>query len=415
MDSFDHYQTADVTMKYEFASGAAIQADYSRHGGYGLCLEQSGYVYKTIDEQNEWISGFAFRFNDYPGGSKYFFALKDVGDPQIRIYMNADGTISIWRSDAAELEKSSLTIPTGTWVFVEVKVVIGNSGSWVVRVNEVTYLSGTGDTQASANAYANVIALYGQQAAGYANYFDDFYVCDGSGSMNNDFLGDIRVEAIFPDDNGDHSDFAGSDGDSTDNFELVDEKGNLIACTADHDELEFTDADHGLSNGSTIYLVKNPGGSIPAGLSYSTLYYIIERTDDTFKISTSYGGAAAYFVDDGSDFGYCRYPDADTYVESLTADDIDTYYFEDVAYEDAESGIAGVQLLTNVKKTAAGTKTLAPALVVDAEDFVGSNFSPSLGSYTYMRQVYEQTPDDTPSDWTPDIVNDSQFGFKVIV
>ena len=29
-------------------------------------------------------------------------------------------------------------------------------------------------------------------------YFDDLYVCDGSGSVNNDFLGDVRVVTVRP-------------------------------------------------------------------------------------------------------------------------------------------------------------------------------------------------------------------------
>jgi hypothetical protein len=54
--------------------------------------------------------------------------------------------------------------------------------------------------------------------------FDDLYVCDGTGSAPaNDFLGDCRVEAIFPSGNGNSSVLVGSDGNSTDNYLLVDE------------------------------------------------------------------------------------------------------------------------------------------------------------------------------------------------
>jgi hypothetical protein len=46
---------------------------------------------------------------------------------------------------------------------------------------------------------------------------------DTSGTINNDFKGDCRVEAIFPNGNGNSSVLVGSDGNSTDNYLLVDE------------------------------------------------------------------------------------------------------------------------------------------------------------------------------------------------
>jgi hypothetical protein len=48
-------------------------------------------------------------------------------------------------------------------------------------------------------------------------------VCDGSGATNNDYLGDIRVECLFPNGDGASSAFVGSDGNSVNNYLLVDE------------------------------------------------------------------------------------------------------------------------------------------------------------------------------------------------
>ena len=52
---------------------------------------------------------------------------------------------------------------------------------------------------------------------------DDLYICDSSGSRNYDFLGDVRIDALLPSGNGNSSAFTGSDGNSTDNYALVDE------------------------------------------------------------------------------------------------------------------------------------------------------------------------------------------------
>jgi hypothetical protein len=69
---------------------------------------------------------------------------------------------------------------------------------------------------------SGVDALNIQGFATYT-YFNDVYICDLTGSDWNDFQGDITVDVLHPDGNGDTNDFVGSDADSTDNYLLVDD------------------------------------------------------------------------------------------------------------------------------------------------------------------------------------------------
>lgn len=55
---------------------------------------------------------------------------------------------------------------------------------------------------------------------------------------------------------------------------------------------------HGLSNGQRIQLATT--GTLPAGLSVATTYYVRDKTDDTFKIAASAGGAAINITSTGS-------------------------------------------------------------------------------------------------------------------
>lgn len=55
---------------------------------------------------------------------------------------------------------------------------------------------------------------------------------------------------------------------------------------------------HGLSNGDTI--VVNSSGTLPAGLSENTTYYVINSTTDTFKVSTTLNGNAVNITNTGS-------------------------------------------------------------------------------------------------------------------
>lgn len=69
--------------------------------------------------------------------------------------------------------------------------------------------------------------------------------------------------------------------------------------TADAGTDVITSAAHGRPDNSTIQ-VSNSGGALPAGLSADTTYYVINSTTDTFKVSTTLGGAAVDITDAGT-------------------------------------------------------------------------------------------------------------------
>jgi len=63
----------------------------------------------------------------------------------------------------------------------------------------------------------------------------------------------------------------------------------------------LTSAGHGLQNGDIVNF--STDGTLPGGLldyETDTLYYVIERTDDTFKVSLTSGGSAVDITDAGS-------------------------------------------------------------------------------------------------------------------
>ena len=60
----------------------------------------------------------------------------------------------------------------------------------------------------------------------------------------------------------------------------------------------FTDADHGLVNTNIVQLTTT--GTLPTGLSLSTNYYVVNKTDDTFKLALASSGADILWTDDGS-------------------------------------------------------------------------------------------------------------------
>jgi len=228
IDSFDHYDTADITRKWTSAiSVIAISTTTPRNGTQ--CLGSSGatqYVIKTLDDQATWVVGFGFKVTNFPTTLQYLLKFYDSATAQVVLGLNADGILEVRRGITAVTGgKSSLSIHTNTWCFIEMKVTIADSigaGTCVVKVNNETWITvATGqDLQVSANATANSIRLHGVVAN---TYFDDVYICDGTGGVNDDILGDCRVECLMPDGNGNVSNWTGSDGNSVDNYLHVDE------------------------------------------------------------------------------------------------------------------------------------------------------------------------------------------------
>lgn len=155
------------------------------------------------------------------------------------------------------------------WHYFELRFVHHNStGELELRVDGNVEFALTGiDTQATANATSDAMWFFDPDIGDTGCIIDDIYVLDSVdstivGAPNNDFLGDIKVKAIFPDGNGTTSDLVGSDSDSTDNYLLVDEVTPDDSTTyvasgdvGDKDTYEYED----LTNQATIYGVQiNP-------------------------------------------------------------------------------------------------------------------------------------------------------------
>ncbi len=125
------------------------------------------------------------------------------------------------------LATGSVAVPVGAWIYTEVSVTISDTvGEVHVRINGegTDNVSFTGDTKnGGTSTNLDTFSLY----AGGSTflYICDVYICNDTGSApNNTFLGEVAVRALSPNNNGNSSQLLGSDGNSTDNYLLVDEK-----------------------------------------------------------------------------------------------------------------------------------------------------------------------------------------------
>lgn len=221
VDGFDHYSLpAQLSMKYQTLSisDATFMAG-RRAGSQALLFRSAEWIAVTLDNQTTWVVGLAVYF--VGNATEAIVRFYDTaGDVQASVVVQTNGTIRLYRgSTNTSLAISELALNLNTWYYLEVKINIADSGGlFEARVNEQVWVTYTGDTKQTSVAGASRVILYGRAAD---NAIDDLYICDGTGSSNNDYLGDCRVDTVYPNGTGAHSSFT-PQGSGT-NWENVDE------------------------------------------------------------------------------------------------------------------------------------------------------------------------------------------------
>jgi hypothetical protein len=227
IDSFDHYDDAQVAQKWSSVSGAPLITTLAGRFGSGLNLlggTSVRSVEKALDAQETWIVGVGMRW-DSLDTDRQFMRIVDGSTVHIGLILDTGSRIAVQRSATTIATATTVMLPD-VWYYIELKVTIADAGGVAqLRINGTQEVNFSGDTRNAGNASADRVFL--QATSGSANadlHVDDVYICDGTGAApTNDFLGDVRIEAILPNGNGTTSQFDGSDGNQVDNYLLVDE------------------------------------------------------------------------------------------------------------------------------------------------------------------------------------------------
>jgi hypothetical protein len=225
-DSFDYYNTSQLSRKWVVNDGSpTISSSAGRNGTAGLVVP-GNFTFLTqsfSSAADTIIVGFAVKFTTALNNVT-FFNLRDAGTAHVSLGFNfADGSITAtWQGSSATSAAGALPSYTAQHNYVEVKVKIHDTlGTVTVKVNGTAVITQTGkDTKGTANAYATNIILSCAGGGGQTMHFDDLYICDNTGSANNDFLGDVRVECLLPNGAGSNTDFSPTAGS---NYQCVDE------------------------------------------------------------------------------------------------------------------------------------------------------------------------------------------------
>jgi hypothetical protein len=261
VDSFDNVGSiSNLGTKYP-APGSWGSGSWSATGGRrssgGVSMLNNQINTKVLSSASgtTCISGFAWLPPDI-GTDQLFSIYDNDGVEHVRITTTSSGTIRAWRgAEATLLGESAANVFNPAWgfMYVEVKATIDDSaGIVVVRINESIVLNlSSADTRNAGLASWNRVALHGRTTT----WFDDWYVLDGSGASNNDFLGDCRADPHMPNANGANSGSTPSTG--TDRYATVDETSpnsdtdyNTITNVGDKDTLSIANQ---VNAGKAIY------------------------------------------------------------------------------------------------------------------------------------------------------------------
>ncbi len=218
-DGFDSYVTADLGLRYNIPGGGSMQIvpSIGRFGSGALRNQISGggeTLAKFFDDQATWIVGVAYAFAP-SGKATTIIAFQDSGQGQVELYMNTSNILQV-RRNGTVIGTGTHVLSANTFYFLEFKATISSSiaaHSCVARIGgvvEIDVAAGS-STDAQGTGKANRVCLFYDQFQTQSTH-DDLYVCDGTGSTSNDFLGDSRVEDLSATGQGHYSDFSRNTG-----------------------------------------------------------------------------------------------------------------------------------------------------------------------------------------------------------
>lgn len=169
----------------------------------------------------------------------------------VRLSIASDRTLVLINNNSgATIATSTLTLPIQAWSYIEIKYVFGSgtSGAVQVKVDDTDYINVSSIN--SACTATSINTFYFQAVTnGFNYYYDDFYICDDTGSANNTFLGPISVYTAVPTANS--------------SVEMTASAGSNYACV---DELPYNTTDYvtaSANNKTDLYTFS----ALPAGVT----------------------------------------------------------------------------------------------------------------------------------------------------
>jgi hypothetical protein len=317
-----------MARKYDAAAGTG-STDTGRLHGVAMSVDSSTrFRTRSLTSPTGTITiGFGFKDGAVSNPSEDFeiVILNGVSEQLNLVTVQVDTThfrFDLYRG--ATLLDSSASYSVLNWHYFEFQAVIatGTGGSYEFRHNETLDFSGSSVNTASSGSANWDVVDFNNVGTGTSIRLDDIYILDGTGSANNDFLGDCVIEGRLPTADGTPTDWTPSSG--SDHYALLDDTndGTYVSTSTPtdidyftFDSLSFiTGTIHGVQAMATMSLdvlgsrgarlkalsvaaTDNGSTQTIASTNYSTVWEIFETDPNT---------AAAWSISavDAASFGF---------------------------------------------------------------------------------------------------------------
>ena len=166
------------------------------------------------------IVGFAFYVTaGFGSNSDRLAQLYGTSMDGVHVLLDVSGNLIARAVGFGTQEETSMPVNINQWYYIEMKGRIDDTNGYAhVRVNEQVLLDYTGYLHYSGSTTISNLYLRGYSYN--RGRIDDVYVADNQGSDVNDYLGDIRIDAVRPNGAGNYAQLTPSAGA---NYECVDE------------------------------------------------------------------------------------------------------------------------------------------------------------------------------------------------
>jgi hypothetical protein len=218
----DGAEFGDILALSAYSGAVTASATTARSGNYSYRLGNSmdATISFTAAAEYYFRAGIRManqgttRYLQWRKGTTNLGGVAFTVDGKVSMYVGTTLTdTSVWNS-----------FQLNTWYLLEVYVKIADSpnGRVIIKLDGVTMVDFTGDSKPGADTTMDNIFIQFVGTTGYC-YFDDLGINNTSGGSDDSWCGDGKIVCLTPDGNGTYSQFIGSDGNSVDNYLLVDE------------------------------------------------------------------------------------------------------------------------------------------------------------------------------------------------
>lgn len=299
LEGFDHYQMGGAGGGHLAMKGWIGQpfGEVKGRVPYGpqsqaAAVIEFNPIHKALPSTaSDLVVGFAFQIG-YLHGIHLCTLHDQTLEHAAAVGVSSDGFLTV--TDAHATFTGTHALKSGTWYYVELKL---DSGVAEVHLNGtiVDILGAAGDF--SHDWYLVTIETGGVFSPPVL--FDDFYLLDLTGPTNNDFLGDIVVETLYPVSDGTYRDWTPDTG--TDHYPRVneihiDELASYVETAGAGDKDTYNVGDPALPDDTTVFGVQLNLGVLKRDSGVRTINPLIRQAGTDYTGPTTYAAADWAFV-----------------------------------------------------------------------------------------------------------------------